>query len=111
MSLDTSARPLAPPTVLEPTPVRLLLEEHRKARLDQIEALTVTDPTASDLDPDARRRALTAAKRVVEEIDEAVLRLETGSYGTCVTCAQRIVAERLLAVPYARCCVPCASRG
>lgn len=109
MTIHTSARPPSRATSTEP--LKLLLHEHRNARLDQIRALDFADPTASDLDPAARLRALTAARLTVDEVDAALLRLDDGSYGTCQGCAERIPAERLLAVPYTRYCVPCASRG
>lgn len=114
MSTDTSARPLTAPVRASATgtaSVRLLLEEHREARLDQIKALAFSDPASSDLDPGARMRVLTAAKLTVEDIDAALLRLDDGSYGLCMGCAGRMVAERLLALPYARYCVPCATRA
>jgi DnaK suppressor protein len=47
------------------------------------------------------------AEHLVQEIDNALVRIETGSYGLCVTCAQRIPEERLDAVPYATLCVGC----
>jgi DnaK suppressor protein len=114
VSIDTSARPPTAPvrtSVTGKESVRLLLEEHRHARLDQIKALTFSEPTGSDLDPGARMRVLAAAKLTVEEIDAALLRLDDGSYGMCLGCTERIVAERLLVVPYARYCVPCATRA
>lgn len=109
MSIDASARPPTRATGTES--LKLLLHEHRNARLDQVKALSFADPSDSDLDPGARMRVLTAARLTVDEIDAALLRLDDGSYGMCQGCAERIVAERLLAVPYTRYCVPCASRG
>ncbi len=109
MSIDFSARPPTRATGTES--LKLLLHEHRKARLDQIKALSFADPAASDLDPAARMRVLTAARVTVDEIDAAFLRLDDGSYGMCQGCAEHIVFERLHAVPYMRYCVPCASRG
>lgn len=111
MSPDTSARPATPTT-----PVRLSkkarmhasLHEHRRARRDQIKALTYNDPDASNPDPGARMRALSTAKLILNEIDQALLRRDDGSYGLCVGCTEPIPTERLAAVPYARHCVPCA---
>jgi DnaK suppressor protein len=112
MSIDTSARPptLMPPPVRpdQKAAIRARLEDHRQARQDQIKAHTFADPDSSDLDPGARMRALAVAKLTLREIDQALLRLDDGSYGFCVGCAEPIPAERLLAVPYARHCVPCA---
>ena len=112
MSTKTSAPPSATPPPARDADraaaIRTLLEEHRRARQDQIQAFTFADPDDSDLDPGARLRAMTAAKLTLAEIDQALVRLEDGSYGLCVGCGEPIVGERLLAVPYARHCVPCA---
>ncbi|MGA8850789.1 MAG: TraR/DksA C4-type zinc finger protein [Aeromicrobium sp.] len=42
------------------------------------------------------------------EIDAAVERLDTGTYGTCERCGETIGAERLGARPTARTCIQCA---
>jgi DnaK suppressor protein len=46
----------------------------------------------------------------LEEIDAALGRIEDGSYGCCLDCGAKIPAVRLEALPYASCCVQCASR-
>jgi DnaK suppressor protein len=45
------------------------------------------------------------AERILEEIDEALERLEQGTYGICSACGRPIPEERLAAVPYATLCV------
>jgi len=47
------------------------------------------------------------AELIVREIDAALGRIDTGTYGICVRCGQQIPEERLAAVPYAVLCVPC----
>ena len=42
-------------------------------------------------------------------IEDALGRLSSGTYGTCVDCKQTIPAPRLEAIPYARLCVECKS--
>ena len=42
----------------------------------------------------------------VAEIDQALERIDSGSYGRCVACGELIPAERLQAVPWAALCVP-----
>jgi DnaK suppressor protein len=44
---------------------------------------------------------------IVREIDDALRRIDAGTYGTCVSCGRPIPEERLDAVPYAVLCVPC----
>ena len=43
----------------------------------------------------------------LREIDEALLRLAAGGFGTCEECGEGIAEKRLLAVPWARFCVHC----
>ena len=43
------------------------------------------------------------------EIEEALKRLELGTYGKCETCDRAIAKPRLSAVPFARMCVQCQS--
>ena len=40
-------------------------------------------------------------------IDEAIKKLEDGTYGVCSTCAENIDEERLKVVPFATDCVKC----
>ncbi|GAB4060547.1 TraR/DksA family transcriptional regulator [Catellatospora paridis] len=42
-----------------------------------------------------------------DQLIEALTRLRDGTYGTCATCRQPILAERLLASPSATLCVRC----
>jgi DnaK suppressor protein len=42
-------------------------------------------------------------------IDEALARIEDGSYGICEECGKRITANRLKILPFALLCVPCQS--
>ena len=45
------------------------------------------------------------AENVIAEIDEALARLDAGTYGTCSVCGAAIPEERLAAVPYATLCL------
>jgi DnaK suppressor protein len=40
-------------------------------------------------------------------VDEALGRLEAGTYGTCVRCGEPIAPERLEALPWANRCIDC----
>jgi len=40
-------------------------------------------------------------------IQEALQRMEDGTYGNCIDCGKRIPAARLDAIPYAKLCVDC----
>lgn len=54
--------------------------------------------------------SLTAlARGRIDEVDAALRRLETGTYGACRSCRRPIPTARLEAVPEATQCVSCAS--
>jgi len=40
-------------------------------------------------------------------IDEALARIDAGSYGRCASCGKPIAAERLEALPWAALCIDC----
>lgn len=40
-------------------------------------------------------------------IDEALDRLDSGDYGLCLSCDEAIPGKRLIALPWAKYCVPC----
>ncbi len=59
-----------------------------------------------------RNLALSAqASAAVEEIDDALRKIERKSYGGCERCHQPIPKARLRALPFARLCVACKSGG
>ena len=59
-----------------------------------------------------RDLALSAqALLAVEEIDDAVVRVQKKTYGACERCHEPIPKPRLRALPYARLCVACKSGG
>lgn len=43
-----------------------------------------------------------------QEIDDALARLDNGTFGVCEGCRKPIALERLQAVPYSRLCIQCA---
>ena len=48
--------------------------------------------------------------RLIYHIDEALDRMEGGTYGNCVDCGNAISEDRLEAVPHARLCINCKSK-
>ncbi|MDQ0363751.1 TraR/DksA family transcriptional regulator [Catenuloplanes indicus] len=51
---------------------------------------------------------LAAARERIAEVDDALRRVDAGSYGVCERCGRPIAAERLAARPFARFCISCA---
>ena len=102
MSLDV---PRAEPQLHE---ARQRLEHARVSRLAQLHALSETGHGSDDPLLSAQQ---TAMKRVLKEIEDACIRIEDGTYGTCAGCAKPVPAERLEILPYARHCVACQRRA
>ena len=46
-------------------------------------------------------------RRMLDLIDEALVRIEAGGYGKCVHCGEPMLEKRLEAVPWARHCLRC----
>lgn len=97
----------------------LLLEKRREVsalyQLDVKAGQESTDDNADDFADRANNSynretmfALSDNERTrVLMIDEALKRIENGSYGYCVHCGNQIGIERLHAIPWARYCIDC----
>lgn len=70
-------------------------------RLTRMEALN---------DKGVNEHVLENARKSLERLQNALRRIEQGSYGRCVRCGKEIPLERLQQVPEALLCVPCADK-
>ncbi len=50
------------------------------------------------------------ARRLLTQIDDALRRMDAGTYGRCESCGEYIEAERLEVLPYATMCMDCKRR-
>jgi DnaK suppressor protein len=60
----------------------------------------------------AQQRDLALRDRAAQQlalVDEAIARLEAGTYGSCLRCGRPIAPERLAALPWAAHCIECQS--
>lgn len=100
---------------------RELLEEQAKLReqLERLEAAEyesvgysnhmaddATDAFDQTVDVALKRKIETS----IEEIEQALAKLDNGTYGLCEACGARIDRARLEALPYARYCLDCQTR-
>jgi RNA polymerase-binding transcription factor DksA len=53
---------------------------------------------------------LSISAHTVQSIEDALRRLESGTYGRCVDCLEPIPLPRLRALPFAQTCVACQER-
>lgn len=108
----------------ELTYFRVKLEEEReRIRL----SLAVADPAQDSITPDnaigrltrmeaMQAQSMSAATRARQQkrlrlVEQALKRIEQGSYGTCVRCHEPIPKGRLEVMPEARVCITCAGRS
>lgn len=50
------------------------------------------------------------ARRLLTQIDDALRRIDAGTYGRCESCGKQIETERLEAIPYSTLCMDCKRR-
>ena len=50
------------------------------------------------------------AKTIIIQIDNALLRIQNKTFGTCVECGAEINENRLKVVPYSALCISCAEK-
>ena len=104
--------------------LRKMLLERRQEVMKEIDGLIghrMSDEIQRRVDsaPDVGDQALLDTERVRDisimelrnkmrqQIDEALVKLEEGTYGRCADCGAEITEKRLRAVPFARRCVTC----
>jgi DnaK suppressor protein len=111
------------------TDVRAALDDERAATMSRIDGLNldraaILDSSASASTDDEHdtegatlafeREQITAlldqARAHLVDLDNAVARLDDGSYGRCVRCGEPIAPARLAARPASVTCVACATR-
>jgi RNA polymerase-binding transcription factor DksA len=119
MSTTISANSRADATQLSPgttdqTRAALLAELHVQhqcvldadAAIDVLAAGDIEDAAeAVELHARIRARALASAA----ELEAALARIDSGTYGACERCGDAIPEERLDAIPHARTCVRCSA--
>jgi len=66
-----------------------------------------TDLTSSELETSMRMRLRNREALFIKKIDEALARIEEGSFGECESCGENIEAKRLEARPTTTMCVGC----
>ena len=79
-------------------------EAINNARTNAAVTQAKTDGTTEVTNVDPQPEAKTAAKQA---IDEALKRVEDGSYGKCLQCGKSIPKTRLKALPQAELCIAC----
>lgn len=84
------------------------LTEDQRRRLES--AMDVGDQSLMDLDRELGISLMEMRNKRRQLIDDALARLEEGTYGLCEECGVEINEKRLAAVPFAKLCVACQSK-
>lgn len=102
--------------------LRRMLEERRGELQQKLRSIREDVPGHQDEVRDAEEQSVTDFAQEMDfalvemqaqtlvRIDEALQRLDTGTYGTCAECGQEITEARLKAVPFAVRCLECQER-
>jgi RNA polymerase-binding protein DksA len=129
----SSARPVVnakPLTKRELNEFRRILEAERDRLSQELEAIEEHLPEVEQVSMDAsggydedladvasdtfeREKGFAIENSVQDlltQVEEALGRLEEGTYGICEVCGQPIHPDRLRALPYARLCINCKAR-
>lgn len=65
------------------------------------------DEAARSLDRETVLALAQLGSSEIEQIDEALARLDSAAYGRCEICGEKISARRLQVMPFAKLCVKC----
>jgi RNA polymerase-binding transcription factor len=91
------------------TQLRQRTEQARENQADALETAAaddsvkdVADQSVKDVNQEIEYRLSERESQLVADIDQALLRLEEGSYGVCARCGRDIPERRLDALPTAR---------
>lgn len=71
------------------------------------EAPDLGDRALSTISRDLIYELTTSERQMIRNIDDALGRIDRGSFGECVHCGKNIQMKRLQAVPWARHCIQC----
>gem|GEM_PF-1144628 len=84
------------------------LTEGQQRRLESVG--DVADQALRTFERDRSIFLMEIRNRKRQSLDEALIRLDEGTYGVCAECGIDINEKRLQAVPFAKLCVTCQSR-
>jgi DnaK suppressor protein len=76
-------------------------------RMSTLSAMDIGDLSQLDLDEDIDYTLLGMHIERLREVEDALDRLEEGTYGICADCGAAIKLERLKVLPFTTCCVRC----
>lgn len=94
--------------------IRDLEAEREEVRLTETSSDRSPDPNTAEggslaFEMEKELSILENTRDILAKVEEALTRIDEGTYGTCDVCGEAIPVARLEALPYTRMCVTCAS--
>lgn len=71
----------------------------------------MADVASDDYERDFSLGRATDEQKVLYRIDEALKRIQDGTYGSCLQCLKPIAKKRLSALPYTELCIDCQKKN
>lgn len=71
----------------------------------------MADVASDDYERDFSLGRATDEQKILYRIDEALKRMEEGTYGSCLSCDKPIAKKRLNAIPYTELCIECQKKN
>lgn len=89
----------------------LAVTDNEMATLEAHQAGAVVEDAATDTVAAILSRLEGRQRHELDEIEDALVRLEAGSFGLCERCGRAIALARLRAMPAARHCLECQQKA
>ena len=95
--------------------IREIEAEQEEVRLSETSSERSPDPNTAEggslaFEMEKELSLAQNAKDLLGKVEEALGRIDEGSYGACVDCGRPVPVARLDALPYTKYCVECASQ-
>ena len=94
--------------------IKHLHDDHDESLAEETDELStandnhMADMASATLDREIDYSLEENAEDILEEIEDALKRLDAGTFGTCTNCGRQSAEERLEARPWAALCIDCA---
>ena len=94
--------------------IRDIEAEREEVRLTETSSDRSPDPNTAEggslaFEMEKELSILENTRDILAKVQDALSRIEDGTYGTCDVCGEAIPVARLEALPYTKLCVTCAS--
>ncbi len=83
---------------------------NNKISEDKINFADPTDQAVAELDSNFLLRLRGREQKLLKKIEEAISRIDSGTYGICESCGEKIDIRRLEARPVTTRCIECKTR-